>query len=146
MADTLHLRILTPEREVFDAEVQSMTAEGALGQFGVLPRHITFLTALEPGPLTYTERPGASRTIAVKGGYAEVRDDVVTVLADDAVRPSDVNPAAARVALEDARRALEERPFGHPEHEEARREVRWAEVLSELTNKGGTDLKSVPSL
>jgi F-type H+-transporting ATPase subunit epsilon len=50
MADTLTLRVLTPRRELCDEPVEQVTAEGTLGQFGVLPDHIAFLTALEPGP------------------------------------------------------------------------------------------------
>jgi F-type H+-transporting ATPase subunit epsilon len=128
MAGAIHVRIFTPQREILDAEVDEMTAEGALGQFGVLPGHITFLTALEPGWLHL--RSGTAReTLAVKGGYVEVREDVVTVLADEAVLPEDVDRRVAAGALERARRDLEEKPFGHPGHEQARRELRWAELL-----------------
>ena len=127
MAD-LRLRVLTLEREVLDSTVQQVTAEGSLGQFGILPLHITFLTSLEPGLLTV--HSGSSReTLLVKSGYAEMRDDVITILADEAVRPNEVDPAAASERLEKATAALEEAPFGTTGHEAARRELRWAAVL-----------------
>ncbi|MGH7858683.1 MAG: ATP synthase F1 subunit epsilon [Candidatus Binatia bacterium] len=129
MAETLTLRILTPEREVLDTTVDSVTAEGALGQFGVLPKHISFLTALEPGILAYGRPGDRAAMIAIKSGYAEVRDDEVTILADEAVRVGDIDPGAARAKLEKARQALEAVPFGEPGHEQALREVRWGEVL-----------------
>lgn len=128
MADTLLLRVLTPQREVCDEPVEQMTAEGTSGQFGVLPDHIAFLTSLEPGPLSFRKVGGGEKTLAVKGGYAEVRDNVVTVLADDALPIERINASQARADLERAGAAFEAAPFGHSEHERARQELRWAEV------------------
>jgi F-type H+-transporting ATPase subunit epsilon len=130
--ETLELKVLTPVRELLDERVEQVTAEGALGQFGVLPKHTAFLTLLEPGLLTYWAPGGAERSLAVKGGYAEVKDDVVTVLAEDAIDPAQISAVEAKAALQAAEHAAAERPFGHPEHEQARREVRWAEVRVEL--------------
>ena len=72
MADTFELKLLTPQREVFDEPVAQVTAQGALGQFGVLPDHVAFLTSLDPGPLTIRTAGGSEQTLAVKSGYAEV--------------------------------------------------------------------------
>jgi F-type H+-transporting ATPase subunit epsilon len=128
MADQLTLRLLTPQREICDEPAAQVTAEGSLGQFSVLPDHTTFLTSLEPGPLTLRLPGGGERTIAVKGGYAEVRDDVVTVLADDAMPVERIDPARAQADRERAAKALEELSFTDPEHERMRRELRWAEA------------------
>ncbi|MEA2626146.1 MAG: F-type H+-transporting ATPase subunit epsilon [Candidatus Binatota bacterium] len=127
MAETLELRIVTPEREVLEETVESVTAEGALGQFGVLPKHIAFVTPLEPGPLTYT-KGGAARRLAVKGGYAEVRDDVMTVLADEAIPAERIDVRGARADLEQADARLEATAYGDPEHERWLMERKWAEV------------------
>jgi F-type H+-transporting ATPase subunit epsilon len=81
MADRLRLLVYTPERALVDREVREVTAEGALGQIGVLPDHAALVTALEPGPLTYADAEGVHR-LRLGGGFAEVRDDVMTVLAD----------------------------------------------------------------
>jgi F-type H+-transporting ATPase subunit epsilon len=132
MADTLLLRVLTPQRELCDEPAVEVTAQGALGQFGVLPNHITFLTLLEPGLLTLRRPQGSDLAFAVKGGYAEVRDNVITLLADDALPVERIDPAGARADRERAAAALEAAPFGAPEHERARRELRWAEVRIEL--------------
>ena len=130
MADTLELRVVTPQREVLDETVAMVTAEGTLGQFGVLPQHIAFVTSLEPGILTAKTTGGQEHKIAVKGGFAEVRDDVVTILADDVVAPGEIDAAKARELLAAAERALAEAPYGHPEHEARLLERRWAEVLA----------------
>jgi len=99
----MQLRIVTPLRPLVDAEVSELVAPGSEGEFGVLPRHVTFLASLKPGVLAWTE--GAVRKrVVVSGGYAEVRQDVVTILADDAQFPEEVDSARARndvVALQE---------------------------------------------
>jgi len=75
------LRVYTPERELVDAEVQEVTAQGALGEIGVLADHTAMVTALEPGALSYREDGRAVR-LTLGAGFAEVRDNVMTVLAD----------------------------------------------------------------
>ncbi len=132
MAESLELHVLTPQREICDETVSQVVAQGALGQFGVLPDHITFLTTLEPGPLTFHRIEGGSETLAVKGGYAEVRDNVMTVLADDALPVERIDVPAARADLERAEAALADAPFGHPDHERLRREAAWAAARLEL--------------
>ena len=65
---------------MLDDVVDEVTAPGALGEFGVLPNHIAFLTLLVPGEMSYKD--GTTRHyLAVSGGYAEVLDNVMTVLA-----------------------------------------------------------------
>ncbi|HLY38696.1 MAG TPA: hypothetical protein VKU61_11720 [Candidatus Binatia bacterium] len=81
MADRFRLRVYTPERELADTDVREVTAEGAYGQIGVLPDHAALVTALEPGPLVYKDGGTAVR-LELGGGFAEVRDNVMTVLAE----------------------------------------------------------------
>jgi F-type H+-transporting ATPase subunit epsilon len=90
----MHLRIVTPVRPIVDAEVSELIAPGSEGEFGVLPMHVTFLGALRPGIVSYTEG-GTRKRVVISGGYAEVRQDVVTILADDAEMPEEVNGAQA---------------------------------------------------
>jgi len=81
VADRFRLRVYTPERELVDADVREVTAEGAYGQIGVLPDHAALVTALEPGPLVYKDGGSAVR-LELGSGFAEVRDNVMTVLAE----------------------------------------------------------------
>lgn len=83
MADRLQLRVFSPERKLVDAEVLAVTAPGARGEIGVLPDHAALVTTLEAGTLSYTEG-GRTTRLAIGGGFAEVRDNVMTVLADSA--------------------------------------------------------------
>ena len=114
MAEKITLRLVTPSRLLLDEEVDEVAAPGALGQFGVLPNHISFLTLLEAGEMSYKQ--GARRYhLAVSGGYAEVLDNVMTVLADAAEYAEEIDIERARGAGEKAERKMAE--LG-PEHEE----------------------------
>lgn len=83
MADRLRLRVFTPERELVDEEVREVTLPGWWGQLGILPDHAALVTILEQGELSY-KKDGGHERFRIGGGFAEVRDDVVTVLADSA--------------------------------------------------------------
>jgi F-type H+-transporting ATPase subunit epsilon len=81
MADRLRLRVHTPEQVLADVEVREVTAPAALGEIGVLPDHAALVTALEPGVLSYREN-GRTVRLELGPGFAEVRDNVVTVLVE----------------------------------------------------------------
>ncbi len=78
--DKLRLDVVTPEDLLVSEEVDEVTAEGLEGDFGVLPGHINFLTALRPGTLTYRIGDAAHR-LELPGGIAEVLNNRVTILA-----------------------------------------------------------------
>ncbi len=101
MRDAFELRVVTPRRLLLEEEVREVTAPGTIGEFGVLPDHITFLTSLEIGTLSFRTDRGVRR-VAVRGGFAEVADNVMTVLADDALFAEDIDTAAARADLQEA--------------------------------------------
>ena len=94
----MQLRIVTPQRMLVDAEVTELTAPGLAGEFGVLSQHTTFLGGLEAGVLRYRDA-GGEHSLVVDGGYAEVAEDVVTILADGAVTPEEVDVDATRADL-----------------------------------------------
>jgi len=105
MADKIRLRVVTPTRLVLDEEVDEVTAPGELGEFGVLPNHIAFLTTLIPGVLTY-KQGAKTQAVAVSGGYAEVLDNVMTVLATTAEFPWEIDVARTQRAREQAEKTL----------------------------------------
>ena len=107
MRDAFELRVVTPRRLLLEERVREVTAPGTVGEFGVLPDHITFLTSLEIGALSYRTAQGARR-VAVRGGFAEVVDNVMTVLADDAVFAEDIDPEVARSELQTAETQLKD--------------------------------------
>lgn len=90
MAETLHFSLVSPERELFQGEVTQVDAPGVEGEFGVLPRHAPFMTTLKPGVVRVYE-DGKVTPIFVRGGFADVTPAGLTILAEEAVRLSDVN-------------------------------------------------------
>lgn len=107
MADKIRLRVVTPSRLLLDEEVDEVTGPGELGEFGVLPNHIAFLSNLVPGEMTYLQG-GTRHVLAISGGYAEVLDNVMTVLAPAAEFASEVDVARAQRAKERAEKRMGE--------------------------------------
>lgn len=81
MADGIHLKVITPTKLVVDEQVDEVVAPGEVGEFGILPGHVPFITTLHSGELKY--KIGNSETkLVVEGGIADVRDDTVNILTD----------------------------------------------------------------
>jgi F-type H+-transporting ATPase subunit epsilon len=98
----LTVEIVTPERVVFnETGVESVTLPGSEGELTVLPSHAPLMTSLRPGPLTF-RRGGFETDVALSGGFLEVRDDKVTVLADTAERADEIDAARAEEARQRA--------------------------------------------
>jgi len=114
MADKIKLRVVTPSRLLLEEEVDEVSAPGELGEFGVLPNHISFLSSLVAGEMSYKQGP-TRHTLAVGGGYAEVLDNVMTVLATAAESASEIDTARAQRAKERAEKRMEELNFEDPE-------------------------------
>ena len=108
MAGSISLRVVTPVRLVLEEQVDELTAPGPLGQLGILPDHAALMTTLDIGQLNYRQS-GANTVITLTGGYAEVLDNVVTVLANAAEFPAEIDTARAENARARAERTLEDR-------------------------------------
>jgi len=105
MADKIRLRLVTPVRLLLDEAVDEVTAPGVLGEFGVLPNHIAFLTLLAPGEMSYKQGAKSTR-LAIGGGYAEVLNNVMTVLADAAEFAEEIDIDRAHRAKERAEKKI----------------------------------------
>ncbi|ACG75685.1 ATP synthase F1, epsilon subunit [Anaeromyxobacter sp. K] len=101
----LTLDIVTPEKRVLSVQVDEVRAPGVQGGFGVRLNHEPFMTALEPGRLTYVEG-GREHHYAVGGGFLQVADNRVIVLADTAEAAGEIDVDRARKAFEDAQNRL----------------------------------------
>ncbi|MCL4244047.1 MAG: ATP synthase F1 subunit epsilon [Candidatus Dadabacteria bacterium] len=77
----LQLQVITPSRVIVDEIVDEVVAPGVLGEFGVLPGHVPFITILAEGEIKY-KRGSSEQKLSVEGGLAEVREDKVTILTD----------------------------------------------------------------
>lgn len=102
---SLHLKVVTPSRVVVDADADEVTLPGALGVLGILPGHAPLLASLRIGELGY--RTGArEHYLALQWGFAEVAGDAVTVLADVAELPAEIDIEAAKADKVAAEAAL----------------------------------------
>lgn len=99
MADKIQLEVVTPERRVLNEPVDMVTVPGLGGELGILPGHTPLISQLQTGVLTYVQS-GKSFQLHVSGGFVEVRDDLVSVLAQIAERPEEIDAARAKLARE----------------------------------------------
>jgi F-type H+-transporting ATPase subunit epsilon len=99
---TVHCDIVSAEKAVFSGLVEQVVANGSLGDLGVQYGHAPLLTALSPGPVRVRKQGGDEEIYYVSGGYLEVQPNIVTILADVAVRADDVDEAAAETARQQA--------------------------------------------
>ncbi len=126
----LTLDIVTPERRVLSVTCDEVRAPGAVGGFGVRQNHEPFMTALEPGRLTYVEG-GREHHYAVGGGFLQVSENRVLVLADTAEAAADIDVERARRAFEEAQsRVLAMTEQDEHQREEAARVRRAAARLN----------------
>jgi F-type H+-transporting ATPase subunit epsilon len=101
--DTLHIEVVTAERELYSGEATLVSAPGSEGQLGILPRHAAMLALLKEGELRI-ELNDAEEPIFVSGGFLEVSENRVIVLADTAEHAEEIDEARAQ----EARRRAEE--------------------------------------
>jgi F-type H+-transporting ATPase subunit epsilon len=108
MADTFQLEIVTPEKKVVDTSASEAQIPGKNGYLGILPGHAPLITELAVGEITF--RSGAAgaeeQRLAVAWGFAKVFPDKVTILAETAERPSEIDVERARKAKERAEQRL----------------------------------------
>lgn len=105
MADTFQLEIVTPEKKVVDTAAEEAQIPGKNGYLGVLPGHAPLITELAVGEIKYRSGAGEQR-LAVAWGFAEVLPNKVTILAETAERPADIDVDRARKAKERAEQRL----------------------------------------
>ena len=129
MASTIRCDIVSAEAEIFHGEAELIVATGELGELGIAPRHAPLITRLKPGKVVVTLPGGEKLDFAISGGLLEVQPQVVTVLADTAIRAEDIDEASVRAAKEEAERILAHRGEAM---EVAEAQARLAEVTAQL--------------
>jgi F-type H+-transporting ATPase subunit epsilon len=105
MPDKIQLEVVTPERRVLAEPVDMVTVPGLGGELGILPGHTPLISQLQTGVLTYVQE-GKSYSLHVSGGFVDVRDDHVAVLAEVAERPDEIDPARAKISRDKLEKQL----------------------------------------
>lgn len=127
--NTFRCDIVSAEHEIFQGEATLVVATGEVGELGIAARHTPLITKLKPGKVVVTLPDGERLDFAISGGILEIQPDVVTVLADTAVRAEEIDEAAVRHAKEEAERILASRD---EPMELAEAQVRLAESMAQL--------------
>src|SRR6185295_19812809 len=118
MADQFQFRLVTPRAALVDQPVLEVTAPGTVGEFGVLPDHAHFLSSLESGRLSYKD-PRGVKAYAIREGFAEVSNNVMTVLTDAAEPAGEIDATRARNDLQAAEADLAKLAPMEPAHADA---------------------------
>ena len=109
MTTTIRCDIVSAEEEIFHGTVTLVVATGEMGELGIAPRHAPLITRLKPGQVRVKLENGDEQFFYVSGGILEVQPQVVTVLADTAIRAKDLDEAAASKAKAEAEKLLANR-------------------------------------
>jgi F-type H+-transporting ATPase subunit epsilon len=133
MASTFPFRLLTPTGIVFEGDAAEVSAIGPLGEFGVLPEHINFITSLVPGVLEAQLPDGTRMHWVVSGGLAEVKDSVMTVLANSAESPQTIDASAAKIQVQEADEKFSNMSFYDPNYVAAQDALKLAEARVEAS-------------
>ena len=129
MTTTIRCDIVSAEEEIFHGDVVMVVATGEMGELGIAPRHAPLITRLKPGKLVLTLANGDKVDMVVSGGILEVQPQVITILADTAIRAENIDELAAVKAKEEAERILANRGEAM---EVAEAQAKLAEAMAQL--------------
>jgi F-type H+-transporting ATPase subunit epsilon len=133
MPDQLALEVVTPERRVLSESVNSVTVPGRNGEMQILPGHAALISELKTGVLSYTE-DGTTFQLHVSGGFVEVNDDRVSVLAEIAERPEEIDAARAKLSREHTEKQLSSWTGTEEDFEKARAKLERSMVRLQLAS------------
>ncbi|WP_006788300.1 F0F1 ATP synthase subunit epsilon [Thiorhodospira sibirica] len=112
MAMTFHVDIVSAEESIYSGTAQMVIAPAEHGEVGILPRHAQYISLLKPGEVRVKTSDTEEHNVFVSGGILEVQPHVVTILADTAIRASDLDEAEVLETKRRAEEALAERKAG----------------------------------
>jgi F-type H+-transporting ATPase subunit epsilon len=133
MANELQLEVVTPERRVLAEAVNSVTVPGRNGEMQILPGHAALISELQTGVLAYNQG-GTPQQLHVSGGFIEVNNDKVSVLAEIAERPEEIDAARARLAREHTEKQLSSWSGSEEDFEKARAKLERSMVRLQLAS------------
>lgn len=137
MPATFNLQIVTPEREIYNAPVESIRLPGMEGSFGVLRNHAPLAAALEPGIVHFVDGEIRRRTLVISGGFFQVADNKAILLADSAEDAAQISLQEAQEAEKQARSQLEEQVGGEfqAQREAAAKALKLAQIRQRASSQ-----------
>jgi F-type H+-transporting ATPase subunit epsilon len=134
---TLHAKVLTPEGEVFNGEVEQLSTRTKVGEIGVLANHIPTLARLRPTELRLHMPDGEVQRWAQAEGWLQVFANRATVLVGEAIRPEDLDTGALQERIKDAEGRLSDSEEGSGAYQQAERDKERAEAFIKVAEGGG---------
>jgi F-type H+-transporting ATPase subunit epsilon len=104
---TIHVDVVSAESSIFSGEAKFVALPGEAGELGIMPKHTPLITRIKPGAVRIEKADGSEEFVFVAGGILEVQPNVVTVLADTAIRGGDLDEAKANEAKKRAEEAMQ---------------------------------------
>lgn len=138
MARTLLCEIVTPERILHSGEAMMVVATTTVGEIGILPLHAPLVTRLAPGEirLQFGQHAADWESFSISGGYMQVHEDKVIVLADDAIAASRIDTARALDSKAKISARLAELPKdAEAEREQCMRDLTWCDIQLKTAEK-----------
>ncbi len=132
---TMHLDIVSAEEEIFSGNVKNIVAAAMMGEVGIYPKHTPMITPLKPGEIKIITEEDEEQLFFVSGGVLEVQPNIVTILADTAIRGEDLDEAKAAESKKRAEEALADKSDN----------IDAAKALAELA-QAAAQLKMIESL
>ena len=129
MAMTVHVDIVSAEESIFSGLAEFVVLPGEAGELGIMPGHTPLLTRIKPGTVRVKMQDGSEEFVFVAGGMLEVQPNLVTVLADTAIRGKDLDEAKALDAKKKAEEALQNKTS---QLEYAKAQAELAEAIAQL--------------
>lgn len=122
MADKIRVDIVSAEAAIYSGNAEMVFITGSQGELGIAAQHTPLLTAIKPGQVRIQHADGTEHVFYISGGMLEVQPNIITILADTAIRAEDLDEAAALEARQNAEKALAEQ----------KGEIEYSAVLAEL--------------
>ena len=136
MAASLHVEIVSAEKEIFSGEAKLVSASAQMGEVGIAPGHTPFITRIKPGEIRVQPVDDSEELdIYVSGGVLEVQPYVVTILADTALRVEELDEAEAQKAKDDAEAALAGSKPGEIDYQAVQSQLAEASAQLQLIKK-----------
>ena len=126
---TIQVEIVSAEEHIWSGKGTMVFAPGAMGELGIAQRHTPLITPLKPGDVRIQTEEGEEKLFFISGGMLEIQPDIITVLADTAIRAKDLDQAKALEAQKRAEEAMRDQAS---EMDYARAKAELAQVTAQL--------------
>ncbi len=133
-AGAIRCTVVSPERPLFEGQIEHAIVPGSEGELGIYPRHAPLIGALGPGVVRLHQGAHVER-FAIRGGFVHIKKDVLTLLVTDAVKPSDVDLGKVEAEHDAVVEALQH-PRSDEEYQELMTQRKWCDVRKAMLEGG----------